>query len=103
MICLKLPYYIPFAIEIILLTSCYSQTQTEHCFSIVNYSVQSGPETVKIADINQDSYPDIIVAGIQSNNLIVLLNDGDGKFNEADGSPFLSGNMPQDISASTLR
>lgn len=94
----RLPYFILLALEFSLFTSCYPQTQSEHCFSIANYSIENGPESIKIADLNQDNYPDLIVASIQSDNLTVLLNNGRGQFNKADGSPFYAGNVPQDIS-----
>ncbi|MGI9544575.1 MAG: FG-GAP repeat domain-containing protein [Cyclobacteriaceae bacterium] len=93
-----LPYFFLFALELLLFISCYPQTQSEHCFSIVNYSIEDGPESIRIANINQDNYPDLIVASIKSDNLTVLLNNGKGQFNEATGSPFFAGNVPQDIS-----
>lgn len=92
------PCYILFAVQILLFNSCYPQTQSEHCFSIVNYSIANGPESIEIADINRDNYPDLIVASIKSDNLTVLLNNGKGQFNMAVGSPFFAGNVPQDIS-----
>ncbi len=83
---------------LVLFSSCYSQKESKHCFSIAKYQAGNGPESIKIADLNHDRYPDLIVANIKSNNLSVLLNDGAGNFSEADGSPFFAGNVPQDIS-----
>ncbi|MDN5216936.1 VCBS repeat-containing protein [Fulvivirgaceae bacterium BMA12] len=87
-----------FGFGLVAFSSCYSQKEPKHCFSIVKYQVGNGPESIKIADLNNDRYPDLIVANIESNNLSVLLNDGTGNFSEADDSPFFAGNVPQDIS-----
>jgi predicted dienelactone hydrolase len=60
----------------------------------VNYSTgaASYPRSVMVADVNRDGKLDLIVADSESNNIGVLLGNGDGTFqpavNSAVGSPF---------------
>jgi hypothetical protein len=44
------------------------------------YSTDSSPLGIAVVDVNNDSKPDIIVANINSNNVGVLLNTGNGTF-----------------------
>ena len=49
------------------------------------------------ADVNDDSRPDLIVADPDDDEIAVLLNDGGGHFHPAPGSPFVSGEQPNDF------
>lgn len=53
-----------------------------------SYSLAAG-------DFNADGRPDIAVAAVYSDNVTVLLGNGDGTFTEASGSPFAVGSHPQ--------
>lgn len=44
---------------------------------------------VALADLNHDTYPDVLAAA--NNGVRVMLGDGTGKFTAAPGSPFLTG------------
>ncbi len=44
------------------------------------YSVGTGPSSVVVVDVNSDNKPDIIVINVNSNNISVLLNAGNGTF-----------------------
>ena len=61
------------------------------------FSVGTAPGSVEIADFNGDSKPDITVANEQSNDVTILLGDGNGGFTQAKGSPFPAGRAPNDI------
>jgi hypothetical protein len=39
-----------------------------------------GPIAVGVADINRDTYPDLVSANYGSNNVSLLLNNGNGTF-----------------------
>lgn len=47
------------------------------------YDVGQGPVSVAVADVNEDGIPDLIVANKFSNDLSVLLGNGDGTFQVA--------------------
>jgi hypothetical protein len=47
----------------------------------VFYAVGTGPTCIVTADFNADSIPDLITCNMGSNNLSVLLGNGDGTFN----------------------
>jgi hypothetical protein len=59
--------------------------------------VGKGPGPIAIADLNRDGKPDVIVANQESENVAVLLGDGEGHFQPAPGSPFRVGHLPNDI------
>jgi hypothetical protein len=52
---------------------------------------------IAAADFNHDSRPDLVVANSEGGEVTVLLNDGDGRFHPAPGSPFPSGSQPNDF------
>ena len=60
-------------------------------------AVGAAPGSVAIADLNGDAKPDILVANEQSDNVTVLLGDGNGGFTQSKGSPFPAGHAPNDI------
>ncbi|MGB6151053.1 MAG: VCBS repeat-containing protein, partial [Pricia sp.] len=68
-----------------LLFSCHSQEESTRCFSKAKYQAGDGPEGIKIADVNNDRHPDIIIANIKSNDVSIMLNEGRGNFIEAHG------------------
>jgi hypothetical protein len=59
--------------------------------------VGKGVGSVEIADLNRDSFPDIVVANTQDSSVSVLLNNGKGDFTPATGSPFFTNRNPNDI------
>ena len=76
------------------LTGC-SQEQLFDPGSSINIAVGSAASKVAIADLNDDSFNDLIVT--TNDGLVVLLNDGKGNFKQPEGSPFPAGNEPADI------
>ncbi|HEY3990553.1 MAG TPA: VCBS repeat-containing protein [Acidobacteriaceae bacterium] len=65
-------------------------------------SVGKGPKWISIADVNHDRNPDIAVANADSGTVTVLLGDGRGQFQEAAGSPFAAGHLPNDIAIADM-
>lgn len=54
----------------------------------VNYLVQgTAPVSVATGDFNNDKFPDLVTANQQSNNISVLLGNGDGTFGTAQSYP----------------
>ena len=47
---------------------------------LVYYAAGSGPEALAVADVNHDGKPDIIVGNLSSDDVSVLLGNGDGTF-----------------------
>ena len=59
------------------------------------YKVGNRPyQRLRAADLNKDGKPDIVTTNLEGSNATVLLGDGDGKFHEAEGSPFACGAAP---------
>ncbi|HYL10798.1 MAG TPA: FG-GAP-like repeat-containing protein [Candidatus Acidoferrales bacterium] len=56
-----------------------------------------GPDAISAADFNGDGHLDLAVANFTSNNVTILLGNGDGTFTEAAGSPIAAGNGPTGI------
>jgi FG-GAP-like repeat len=52
---------------------------------------------IAAADLNHDSRPDLVIANLEAGTVTILLNDGDGHFHPAPGSPFQSGSQPNDF------
>jgi aryl carrier-like protein len=49
----------------------------------IDYDAADGPSSVAIGDLNGDAKPDLAVANRRSNNVSVLLGNGDGSFQSA--------------------
>ena len=60
-----------------------------------NYSVATRPVFVAAGDFNRDGWPDLAVANSGSNNISILLNDGDGTYTIA--GPVSVGTTPRSI------
>src|SRR5262245_50006206 len=89
-----------------LLACVYSFCSTSHaqCNSsfgaAVNYGVGTGPRAVARADLNNDNHLDLVVANETTNNVSVLLGNGDGTFQSA--LPFAAGGGPRSIAIGLL-
>jgi hypothetical protein len=59
----------------------------------VPYSVGNTPYSVATGDFNRDGKLDLAVANQGTNNVTILLGNGDGTFTEKLGSPFNVGNL----------
>jgi uncharacterized protein (TIGR03437 family) len=55
------------------------------------------PASLAAADFNGDNKPDLAIANFGDDTVSVLLGDGTGGFNEAQGSPFAVGSEPDSI------
>lgn len=64
--------------------------------------VGSVPASVTLGDLNGDGILDMAVANSASNNVSVLLGNGDGAFAEATGSPVGVGNSPFSVALGDL-
>ncbi len=51
----------------------------------------TSPISVAASDLNRDGKPDVAVANVFSDNLSILLGDGQGRLSSAPGSPFATG------------
>jgi hypothetical protein len=58
-------------------------------------TVGDEPHSVAINDFNLDGNPDLATANFDSDNITVLLGNGNGSFIEASGSPFAVGDGPR--------
>ncbi len=58
-------------------------------FEAVNYTVGTNPASVAVGDFNSDGKNDIAVANSDSNNISILLGNGDGSFQAAMNYPGL--------------
>jgi len=104
MFCFRLPKrsaFILITIFSVILTSCgqtnNSSSKNLSTSSQVKIKVGNSPGSVEIADFNNDQLPDLAVTSETDGNVTVLLGNGKGSFSEAPGSPFATGNIPNDI------
>lgn len=87
-----------------LVTDSWGNDQVEVLFGDSNslfkahgsfFKVGKSPyQRVRAADLNGDGIADIVTTNAESNNVTVLLSNGKGGFNEANGSPFACGDAP---------
>jgi type II secretory pathway component GspD/PulD (secretin) len=61
-----------------------------------------GPVAIALADFNNDGKQDLAVVNRTTNNVSILLGNGDGTFTEATGSPIPVGNTPVALAAGDL-
>ena len=54
-----------------------------------------GPETIAAGDFNRDGFPDLIVANTQTNNVSLLINNGNNGFTAS--LPLAVGNLPSGV------
>jgi len=66
----------------------------------VNYGVGKQPLQVAIGDLNGDRRPDLVVVDQQSNDLTLLLGNGDGTFSA--GKSLLVGPVPQFVAVADI-
>jgi hypothetical protein len=71
-------------------------------FREVTVSVGRGPRWISFADINHDGNTDILVANADDETVSVLLGNGMGQFQQAPGSPFAAGHLPNDIAIADM-
>ena len=61
------------------------------------FSVGTQPEAIAVGDILGNGKLDLVVANYGSNNVTLLLGNGDGTFTQAENSPFAVGQGPSSI------
>jgi hypothetical protein len=79
------------------LSSCGAHPQGSKGASDTRIKVGTAPSAVELADFNHDGKLDVAVANSESDNVTVLLGDGQGGFKPSAGSPFAAGNEPNDL------
>jgi len=84
-------------LAILALLSAYAAGETGPSFTEVALPAGRDPAALAAADINHDGRPDLIVANVETETATVLLNDGNGRFHPAAGSPFACGHAPNDF------
>ena len=60
-------------------------------------TVGGDPDAVAVGDFNSDGKPDLAVANSTSGTVTILLNNGDGTFTQASGSPIAVGAGPDAV------
>ena len=65
-----------------------------------SFKVESRPSFATIADVNGDSFPDLISANRDTDNLSVLLGNGDGTFRAS--ANFGAGDQPRSVAAADV-
>jgi FG-GAP-like repeat len=66
-------------------------------FTTVVLPVDGDPDTIAVADVNQDGAPDMILANPQAGTVSIMLGDRKGHFRKSPGSPFPAGHLPNDL------
>jgi hypothetical protein len=67
----------PRSLKVPLLNACNAPT----FLPPINFIVDSDTRSVAVSDFNKDGNPDLVVANIISNSLLIFLGDGTGNFN----------------------
>src|SRR3712207_2647629 len=66
------------------------------------FPVGSGPGSVTNADFDGDGHLDLATSNFDSNNVSVLLGNGDGDFSKATNSPFAVGTGPTSVASADI-
>ena len=69
---------------------------------IASAVTERGPVAMVTNDFNSDGKPDLAIVNQATDNVTILLGNGDGTFSEATGSPISVGNKPVAIASSDL-
>lgn len=64
------------------------------------FGTVAGPQALAAGDVNNDGYPDLVVANYNQNTVSLFLNNGDATFRQADDLP--SGTRPNGIALADL-
>lgn len=88
-------HYLSMAIPIVLVLIHAASSGAAEFGKPVTYAVGTNPQGIVIADFNGDGKLDIAVANSGSNNVSILLGNGDGTFRPAEN--FDAGNSPSAI------
>lgn len=65
--------------------------------NMITIKVGKTPNSVEVADLNNDKIPDLVVANGGDSSVTILLGKGKGKFTEVKSSPFYAGYAPNDV------
>jgi hypothetical protein len=71
-------------------------------FHQVSISVDRGPRSIAVADVNHDGNPDMLVANEAAGSVSVLLGDGKGNFHNGPGTPIPAGHLPNDLAVADM-
>ncbi len=92
----KLIIAIPFMVICVLIIA-YAESKTSGKANTITIRVGKTPNSVEVADLNNDKIPDIVIANGGDSSVTILLGKGKGIFTEAKGSPFYAGYAPNDV------
>ena len=59
--------------------------------------IQSAPCSIAVADLNRDSYLDVVVTNRGTNNVLVFLGKGDGSLSQCQSYPMGYNARPQSV------
>ncbi len=82
------------ALCVLFVASCNAHRSSE-----LHFAVGRAPGSVLVEDLNADGRLDLVVANEKGSDVSVLLNDGNGGFFPARGSPFAAGPSPNDLAS----
>ena len=88
--------------SILLTNTCLAQTTTIGEVEYVSQPIVLGKDEKALAfgNLNQDNHPDLVATSSATNELVVFLNDGEGKFKKTES--FLAGENPTDLSMADI-
>ncbi len=84
------------ATALMLVTGFATQAANPLSFSdAMSYNTGANPRAIAVGDVNRDGILDLITANVDSNNVTVLLGNGDGTFQSM--SPYAVGGSPRSV------
>jgi FG-GAP-like repeat len=91
-----------FLIPVFIIAACalalsYPGNNMDRKANMITIKVGKTPNSVEVADLNNDKIPDIVIANGGDSSVTILLGKGNGVFIEAKGSPFYAGYAPNDV------
>src|SRR5947209_6388746 len=87
---------------LLLVSASCTHGQTPNDFDHLKLRTGREPGPVAIADFNRDGRNDIAIGNTADGTVTIYLNQGDGTFREARGSPFKDAANPNDLAVADV-